>query len=268
MDEKPTVIDIVAEEPKTPATPAPGAEWPVKNRWRISKIERLKCWPEVLALLENGEPVDDIATYIQVHRGEYEDVGRQSLKRCLWLWIKRNRDMVPDRVPMVHAQLAASAPRIDEMDGLNMVLALQMDRVSMFYDAERRSRVLNPRLEKEMRLVKDILHTMAQVRSTEKRYAPAVPKDGGGTSVIQQIEALKHIYENKYGVAVARVILADESRRKVLNAVEHLRRGNSQALQRILEKNAKKAEELKEQERKRAQEEATVIDVGVEDGPE
>lgn len=254
------------EQQALPASPEastpPKREKPVKTRWRVSKLEKLNCWPEVLALLENGDPVDNIATYIQVERQEYTSVGRDSLKRVLWYWITRNRELVPDRVPMIHMQLAASTPRIDEMDGLNMILAIQVDRVSALYDHERRHEVHNPRLEKELRLAKDILETMANVSSHQKRYTPPAPKEGaGGGTVLNQLEQLRQIYTNKYGQAVARVILADESRRKVLNALEHIRKGDSQALNRILDKNAVKAEELKEKERQRVREEATVIDV-------
>lgn len=264
MDEQQPSPPALTESPALPAPEKPAAptEVPVKNRWRANKLEKLKCWGEILAMLENGDQVDDIATFIQVQRNEYTEVGRASLIRVIYLWIKRHRELVPDRVPMIHMQLASSSPRIDEIEGLNMVLAIQMDRVSYLYEDERRRRVHNPRLERELRLAKDILDTMASVSANQKRYsAPA--KEGGG-SVISQIEQLRAIYSNKYGAAVARVILADESRRKVLNAMEHLRKGNSQALQSILDKNATKAEELKEKERQRVKEEATVIDIDVE----
>lgn len=144
-----------------------------------------------------------------------------------------------------------------------MIFAIQMDRVGALYAGEKNSNTHNSRTEKEIRLANEILKTMADAESKRKRYAPPLSSTGPSGGVLNQMEQLKEIYRNKYGQSISRVILADDARRRVLNALEHLRKGDSQALQNILETNAEKAQELEEQEKQRAFEEAETIDVEV-----
>lgn len=232
-------------------------EKPVRMRVKLTKLERLECWPEVFAMLESGDAVAEIANYIQLVRKEYNHVGHRSLVRVINLWISRNQTRVADRLPTVHLQLASTVPHIDPLDGLNMIFAIQMDRVNSLYATEKRMKVINPRTEKELRLANEILATMGELESKAKRYSPPPPSGGSGaTPLMNQLEQLRELYTNKYGAAVSKVILSDESRRKVLNALEHMRRGDSDALKKILERNAKKAQELEERDRQRAMEEA------------
>lgn len=235
-------------------------EKPVRTRVRISKLEKMDCWPEVYAMLEAGDSINEIAQYIQGNREEYTDVQPGSLCRIIYLWMARNPAMTANRLPTVAIHLSSSATHIDPLDGLNMILAIQVDRIASLYNLEKRSGTYNAKTREELKLANEILRTMAEAESKKKRYTPQVPT-GGVSPIINQLEQLRAVYTNKYGQAIARVVLSDESRRRVLNALEHVRKGDSEALNRILDRNAKKAEELEEAERQRAKDEANTIDV-------
>lgn len=257
MEENSTVPDVL-EQAKVILQ-----NLPERPRTRMSKLEKLQCWPQVHAMLESGDSIDEIVTYIQVTREEYTEVPHNSLRRVVYYWISKHPEMVSNRLPTTHLQLESSAPTIDPLAGLNMILAIQMDRISGLYNIEKDNRTYNYRTEKEIRLAKEILSTIADLESKRKRYAPPVTTSSGNT-LASQIDHLRQIYTNKYGQAVARVVLSDESRRKVLNALEHIRNGDSDALKRILDRNEKKAVELEKKEQDRVREEGAYIDVDAE----
>lgn len=254
MDDKHLTEQTLDQE-----APLKQIEKPERPRVRSSKLEKLACWPEVQAMLESGDSIDEICTYIQAIRGEYKEVGHHSLRRVIYYWVSKHPEMAVNRLPTVHLQLESSSPNIDPLAGLNMILAIQIDRINGLYSIERQHKTYNHRTEREIRLANEILKTMAEVESKKKRYAPP-PSASQGGSVVTQIEQLRQIYTAKYGQAVARVALSDESRRKVLNALEHIRSGDSEALKRILERNGKKAVELAQKEKEQAMDEAMTID--------
>jgi len=254
--------------------PAPPAHQdtprPTKTRYTAYKLERLKCWPDVLTMIENGESASKIAIYIH-GRGEYLESTQAAVESAIYYWIKRDKASVGERAPVGHVPLISSTPgRVDPLDGLNMLLAFQLDRVRDLYVSEKRSGRMTKLNNDAIRLSHDILKTMAEIDTKKRRYAPPPPSSSGNKGpgeVIAQLDFLRQTYEQRYGSSAARAIMSDESRRRILNALERVRRGNSEKLSEILNLNAEKAEELQRREERQAAEEAETIDVEAQEAP-
>lgn len=228
-------------------------------------MEQLKCWPSVVAMFENGMKVPVVARYIQEDCKENTDVSRQSLERLLHYWLRKNADRpdIDERTPTRHVNLIESAPdRIDPLDALNMLFAIQVDRITDFYKIEKRANNFNTFNNDAIRLAKDIAQTMANIEA--KRRPSGAPLGSEGKAAVEtfnQTQRLKKIYEDKFGGVAAAVLLNDESRRKIVSVLDKIRKGNSPSLGEILNANVAKADELRTAEEVRVAEEGATIDV-------
>lgn len=238
-----------------------------RNPRRATKLERMSCWPDVLAMLENGVKVTKIAEYIQVERKEYLDVPLSSVEAILYYWLRKHPIHKIDRAPTRHIELINSTPeRVDPLDALNMIFAIMVDRITEHYVAERQNKSYTQFNNQALKIATEMVKTMADIQTKERRYTVPPPAKGPNETY-NQLEQIRLIYEQKYGGAVARTILNDESRRKILSALNRVRNGNSEALMKILNANAQKAKELEEQELERVRAESEpdpVIEVDVE----
>ena len=241
----------------------------VGNRRRIYKMEQMRCWPQVLAMFENGIQLSVIAKFIQEESGECTDIHRASVERSLRYWLKKNweRPDIIDRAPLRHVSLIESASdRIDPVDALNMLFAIQVDRISDHYSAEKRSKNFTNFNNGAIRLAKDIAEAMADIERVRRPGGSAAPMSGEGKAAVEtfnQTQRLKKFYEDKFGGVAAAVLLNDESRRKIISALDKVRKGNSDSLADILKTNSEKASELRAAEVERIREEGQTIDVEV-----
>lgn len=251
-----------AAAPSPPPPPEPVRKVQ-RHRWVATKLERLLCWPDVLALIENGEAVPKIASYIQDGRREYLDASRDALESALYYWIRKDKAISGARAPTMHMPLLASTPgRVDALDSLNLALTFAVERAQRGRLAETRADKLTRSQAEAIRLIHDISKTMAEIETKRRRYAPPPPATAKGPNeVMNQIDAMRRIYEQRYGEVAARVILKDESRRRVLNALERVRKGDSDRLMEILNLNEEKAVELARKAERQAADDAVTIDV-------
>lgn len=257
--------DAAAPPPSLPPEPVRKVQ---RHRWIASKLERMECWPDVLALIENNEAVPRIAAFIHDQRQEYLDATREGLESALYYWIRKDKAISGARAPTMHMPLIASTPgRVDPLDALNLALTFAVERAQRGRLGEARTEKLTHSQAEAIRLIHDISKTMADVESKRRRYAPPPPTAAKGPNeVMTQIDAMKRIYEQRYGDVAARVILKDESRRRVLNALERVRKGDSDRLMEILNLNEDKANELQRKaERAAADEAAMTIEAEVGD---
>lgn len=236
-----------------------------KTRHVAHKIEKLTCWPEVLTLLENGEPVSKIAAYIQDQRKEYLEAGRDAVESALYYWLRKDKSTIGDRAPTAHVPLiTSSSGQVDPLEASNLILAMALDRLNESYVREKKSGKSSHSTSEAMRLALDATKQKAEIETKRRRYAPPPPSTAKGPNdVMNQIEQLRRIYEQRYGEAAARVILNDESRGRVINALKRVR-GGGEALSRIIDQNVDKADDLNRKAEQRAADEvgaAIVVDM-------
>lgn len=209
-----------------------------KESWgeRKNRLEALKCWPEVKNMIENSISPMKIARYIQDVRGELKDITRNAVRITIYKWInEQGFKLATDQLPTKHLSLInSSQERVDPLDAANMIFAIQMDRILLDYGTEKKiGKCLNTNTS-SLKLATDMIKTISEIQGDVLKYKlkKGDPKDPKET--IDQLERIKSLYLTKFGQTAATVALTDESRRRVFNALQKLRKGNSEEVMRIL----------------------------------
>jgi hypothetical protein len=225
-----------------------------RNQLPGTKLERMKCWPEVLVMIRESMPVPKIAEFIHDEKREFTEVKIETLVRYIYVWISKNSNKVRDRIPVKHlAMMETMDEKIDPLEAAQMLFAIQFDRVMLDYDREKKRRTSiadntqNLKLANEM--VKTLSHLMLDKFKHKSFIARGASKDDKGVKGVketfEQIDRVKKIYSEKYGDVAAAVALNPESRRKVYNAIAKVRKGDSEPMLKLLQRNEEKLEELR-----------------------
>lgn len=217
---------------------------------RLSRLERLNCWPDVRAMLLNGEPTIQIVRYIQNERNEYTDVKPECLRVVLYNWMSRNiKKTRTNRIdPRYLAMLEAIEP-VEPMKAMNLLFAIQMDRVMIGYTCEKETEKLDTKMNETIRVGSEILKSMGTLRADNFKYKVAAANLSSGKDAketLDQVEKIQKLYEEKFGAVPAAVAMAPDSRRKVHNALSKVRKGDTAAVLTLLKRNEEKAKEIGE----------------------
>jgi len=225
-----------------------------RNQLPGTKLQRMKCWPEVLQMIKDSVSVPKIATFIHEEKFEYLEVKRDTLIRYVYVWISKNSNKVRDRIPVKHlAMMETMNEKIDPLEAAQMLFAIQFDRVMLDYDREKKRRTSIADNTQNLKLANEMVKTLSHLMLDKMKHKSFVargskPDDRGIKGVketFEQIDRVKKIYSEKYGDVPAAVALNPESRRKVYNAIAKVRKGDSEPMLTLLRRNEEKLEELR-----------------------
>lgn len=234
---------------------------------RIAKLERLRCWPQVKAMIENSRPITDMVHYIQEEQGEYLEIKPLSLKSTIYQWIDRNQHkLIGTQIPTKYLNLLDSTvERVDPLDAVNMLFAIHMDRVMLDYAHESKNKKSQVSNTQNLKLANEMVRTMSYINESSIKHKVAVQaaKDSGSKGVketFESIEKVKRSYAERFGSTAAAIALNPESRTKVHSALSRIKRGDSEPVLKLLEKNSKTVKDLEEQELQKEAEEDQQIE--------
>jgi hypothetical protein len=221
----------------------------MSRKRRNKKLESLTCWPQVKHMLDNGTPIAEIVHYIQVTRKEYVEVKSQSLHTMLNQWLSNveNRNKLIDhRVPVRHLNLINSnRERIDPVDAMNMLFAVQMDRVLMSFEKEKAKKVIDKDNTGNMRLAMDMLGSLNTMQATDPRAAikAGIPASSEARmdGTLAQMDRIKKMFEDRWGGTAAKVLMDPDSRNRLFNAVNKIRKTSSVTMSELINKNSEQA---------------------------
>jgi hypothetical protein len=221
----------------------------MSRKRRNKKLESLVCWPQVKHMLDNGTPIPDIVHYIQVTRKEYVDIKAESLRSMLNQWLSNavNRNKLIDhRVPVRHLNLINSnQERIDPVDAMNMLFAVQMDRVLMGFEKEKARKTLDKDNTANLRLSMDMLSSLNSMQATDPRVAikAGIPTSSEARmdGTLAQMDRIKKMFEDRWGGTAAKVLMDPDSRNRLFNAVNKIRKTSSVTMSDLIQKNSEQA---------------------------
>lgn len=201
-------------DPNTPSVAKPVAREP-----RFTKLRACSCFAEAHERILQGWPLAEVARFIQEENQEYTDVEPESLVAQL----KEYRSTLDPallasvRLPKPIIQAAKKVEKgLDELDALEKLYGLQMERIDIDLNVEKSIKKLIPTMTQEVRVAREILQTYADLKmdlGLSKRHIGQIEVD---THVVAEVTA-------KYGKpSVTKVMASPESRRKVLSVTDKI----------------------------------------------
>ena len=251
-----------AEQQEVYGPPPPPVKDPEKYLPKKTRLERLKCWPTVKEMLLDNEPVTRCVRYIQEDCGEYTDVKPETVRHAIYHWLNKKgaAELKASRVPTRYlTMLNEIEGQVDPLDAVNMLFAIQVDRVMLEYGNELRTRKTSQVNNGNIRLANDMARTMSHLMLDKYRHRAYKNQTDGGNKgandTLAAVEKMKERLAERFGDKAAAVALNPEGRRRVYNALQRVRKGNTEPMlkllknnQEILEKNGRVAREPKKED--------------------
>lgn len=226
-----------------------------RNQLPETKLERMNCWQEVLLMMRESVSVPKIAAFIQEEKTEYLDVKVETLIRYLYIWISKNSMKVRDRIPVKHlAMMETMDAKIDPLEAAQMLFAIHFDRVMLDYDREKKRKTSIADNTQNLKLANEMVKTLSHLMLDKMKHKSFIARGKSGSDdkgikgvkeTFEQIDRVKKLYSDKYGDVPAAIALNPESRRKVYNAIAKVRKGDSEPMLKLLQRNEEKLEELR-----------------------
>lgn len=218
-----------------------GDDFKLSRSEKLSKLERMPCFPKVKNMLEQGVSVKEVARFIQEEAKEYLDASRGTVSAAVYHYVQRHTDvLIREQVPLPHIGLQQnSIPDIDALGACNLALATQLDRVMIDYTTEKKIKKTINTNTFSMKVLNDLLKTKSQLERQEFEKARELAKAGVSAKSgidLDDIPRLKAAYATKYGDKIADVVFSPDSRRRVMNALEKVKRGSSAEFIAIMKK--------------------------------
>jgi hypothetical protein len=185
------------------------------------RIKLMRCWAQVREMLVAGHPVPRVVEYIQTSALELTDVARPTLITIL-TEIRRKE------IPVVE-KLAVQDPKaLDEakkefhdkyanLRGIQGLLNMQLERIQMGREMEKKIKVINTRLASEVSLAHSFYESMQRIQMEMGFFGEK--KLGTITVMPQDVDAARR----KYGEQVATAMMSPESRGRVLSILSQVR---------------------------------------------
>lgn len=172
----------------------------------LDKLQALRCFPEVDRRIRAGDNPKDIAAYMQEEQGEYADVGRDSLIRQLYRYKKllpANQLSIPE-AKYLHDKLQEFAGEVNEVDMLQKLFYVQMERIFQFRETEKLTRFPIKAMYKEIEQGKDILVKLGELKIKLGYYEGAATErlSISGNPVERKIQELPSESRERLGAAV------------------------------------------------------------------
>lgn len=179
------------------------------------KFLSLDCYDAARSRVTVGTPDEDVARFIQ-DRGEWKDIP---LKEAALLVGKYRAVIRPDHghsvAPSVIATLERQRERMDEVNELEDLYRLQLERIRMESKFEKNMGKLLPTMTQEIRVAKEILTDLAQVKMDLGIHSRHLGTVDVSTQLIHDVS--KH-----YPQGIADTLNNDDSRRKILGIAERM----------------------------------------------
>lgn len=197
---------------------------------RFVRLRGLNCFDEVRKRIIAGWAAGAIAKFIQEDAKEYDDVARESLTTM----VSEFREAMPPaellaiRMPQAVAKAEEKLEKgIDELEELQKLYLMQMERIEIDRGSERKINKLFKSMNAEMLTAQKILRTRAELKmdlGLNKRHLGELGLEGHLTADLTA----------RYGREdVGRVMNDAASRRRVLNVAERLMRMREESAKEI-----------------------------------
>lgn len=192
----------------------------------FEKLRAIRCFEEMHERVRGGWPLSELARWIQEDKEEYQDVTRQGLLTVL----KNYRASIPPgelvakRLPKDHQRAMDKLEAgIDEVNELEELYRLQMERVKIDATTEKAINKLLPSLSQEIKEARSLLESLAGLKQSLgiNSRAPEEHNVNIGVEVEGRlVEDLGPIGSE----AVKKVMESPESRRRVTGVVDRFLR--------------------------------------------
>jgi hypothetical protein len=196
---------------------------PTSRKRNFKKLKALKCFDLVLARIRDGWVLTQLARYIQDERNEYTEISHEGLTALLGEFRKSlpPGELIKDRMPGVFLAAKEHVEEgIDELEKMQELYYIQMQRIGIDFETERNINKLLPSMTSEIREARNILEAIGKMK-TELGVHPRLPQEHNinVTAEVdgQLVEDLGLKFSSE---AVRDVVKNPESRRRVLNTVE------------------------------------------------
>ena len=205
----------MADDPKPPRVQRPKIASLSKYR-KFAKLRGLRCFNTIDKMIRDGYQLSQIAEYIQVQAGEYQDVTRDSLAEIL---SRYRSELPPAEIVAVNRSrnFLDAAKSVKEgvkvLDEMEYLYRVQKNRIEYFVSQEEDTGIMSKSMSREIdaaRVLVDRIHTIRMDLGMDERHL--------GTLTIQA-EAIAAA-EERYGGRVADVLRDPEKRRRVLTVLE------------------------------------------------
>jgi len=194
---------------------------------RPSKLEKLKCFPEVVSLIKTGYPATAIAKYIREERKEYTDVSFDAVYKAVRTFIHKMPpgEVIRERLPGYYNTVMNSIEdQIDGVKALSDLFHIQFDRLMIDYQNEKKVNKLIDSNTKNVQAATDIAYKLEEVRyrlvGHHARYGVKVESDKPSTE--DQLRDIRGKISQKYGTRMANIASDPIRRRKLLNIFERI----------------------------------------------
>lgn len=221
-----------------------GADFVHTQEEKKTKLEKMQCWAKAKNMLESGIPVKEVARYIQEDAKEYTDATRATLASVLYKWVSdRANDFIRDQAPVAHMGMFNKVQDLDTQNLFNLALAIHMDRIMLDYTTEKRIKKSISGNTTALRVLTEMLKAKSMTEHKEFERLREFTKGGGSTEGngvdIDNMAKLKAGYAAKFGDSIADIIFNPDSRRRIINALEKVKRGSSKDFIDIMKKKKK-----------------------------
>lgn len=192
---------------------------PVSRTPGQPRVRNLKCYQEVYERIIDGWTLNEVAKFIQEIRKEATDITRAGLIATL----QDFRASIPPAeltkkrmTPVFNKAKQEVEEGIDELAELERLYKLQMTRIEIDFETEKKIKKLMPSTGQEVRIAKEILSSYADLKmdlGLSKRHIGQMQVDA---------RVMADVAVRYQKAEVQEVMNSAQSRKKVLNLVERL----------------------------------------------
>lgn len=200
---------------------------PSSRDYGYERVRELKCFQEVYDRILDGWPIAEIARFIQDIKKESLDVTKAGLMAALQGFRASlpPGELAKKRMPGLLANAANEVEAgLDEMREMEKLYRLQMNRLDIDIENEKKIKKLLPTTGQEVRIAREILSNYAELKmdlGLSKRHI-------GQMDVDARLMADVAVRYNK--TEVTTVLNDPQSRKRVLGLVERLMSKSTAAL--------------------------------------
>jgi hypothetical protein len=213
---------MAAAKPKRSFRVRPVSRDPAHHR-----VRTLLCFQEVYDRILDGWPISEIARFVQEVKKEATDLTRHGLVAALQDYRKTipPAELMKKRLSKTYTDAANEVEEgLDELKELEKLYRLQMKRIGIDVKNEENIKKLLPSTGQEVRIAREVLSNIADLKmdlGLSKRHL-------GQMDVEARLMADVAVRYNKPEVQT--VLSSPQSRKKLLNLVEHLMSRSASAL--------------------------------------
>lgn len=132
-----------------------------KGKVKYARFKNLDCYPEFHNLVTSGCSTYDVAKWLQEEKNECTDVSKKVLASIVARYRKsecRPLDLLKNTMPKVALEAQRKVlESLNEVDEINQLFRLQMERIEMGRKVEKQIGMLNPKVRSEIEVAANLL---------------------------------------------------------------------------------------------------------------